>query len=420
LLVLPIAADLVIVMLRQAQGGSTSGYAPLAILPVAWVGLTQSRRAVAAMTVCTTLMFGLPIAIIGDPLYPATGWRSVVLWTVVTLVVGIGANRVVAKQQAQAALSQARAAALDRLVRTQTAMATHEVDLEGLTKAAADGALALTGADAARVELLDGDEVVCVGAAGAAAGVVGLRLKADAAVGRECLRTGEVIACGDSELDPRIDSLACRALGARSLIAVPVVLDDEVKGLLWVYAATGETFHGDETQLLALLANMLGAALARAELLEKLISQAVTDELTGLPNRRSLYQELDHALARASRTDQPLSVLVLDLDNLKQVNDEGGHVAGDRLLKSVASIWAGELRETDVIGRIGGDEFAVILELSDADTALEVVARLDQSLQGPHRASTGIAVWDGDEDGTTLVARADANMYAHKKARAAR
>jgi hypothetical protein len=70
LLAFPIAADVLIALLRQAQGGSTSGYGPLAILPVAWVGLTQRRRAVAAISVCTVLMFGLPIALVGAPLYP--------------------------------------------------------------------------------------------------------------------------------------------------------------------------------------------------------------------------------------------------------------------------------------------------------------------------------------------------------------
>ncbi len=114
---------------------------------------------------------------------------------------------------------------------------------------------------------------------------------------------------------------------------------------------------------------MLGAALARAELMEKLSDQAVTDELTGLPNRRAWYEHLEQALARAGRTSQPLSIVMLDLDGFKRVNDEDGHVAGDRLLKSVTSAWTGELRATDVLGRIGGDEFAVILELTDAEAA---------------------------------------------------
>src|SRR4051812_25130076 len=75
---LPFAVDGVLALLRQAQGGSTSGYAPLAILPVIWVGLTRGPRSVAVMSACTAAMFAVPIVVLGDPLYPATGWRGVV------------------------------------------------------------------------------------------------------------------------------------------------------------------------------------------------------------------------------------------------------------------------------------------------------------------------------------------------------
>jgi diguanylate cyclase len=419
LLVLPVAADVVIVLLRQAQGGSTSGYAPLAILPVAWVGLTQRPRAVAVISVCTALMFGLPIAIAGAPMYPSTGWRSVILWTVVAVVMGMGANRVVAAQRRQAALARARALGLDQLVQAQTAIAAADSDLDGVMETAAEGALGLTRGEGACIELLDGDDVVCRGVAGIAANYHGLRLKADGTITGECFRTGQTLICTDSEVDTRVNRDACRMVGARSLIAVPLLHGGDVKGVLLVYSTTVHDFEGDEAQLLALLANMLGAALARAELLKQLTDLAVTDELTGLPNRRAWYRQLDLALARAGRTGQPISVLMLDVDGLKHVNDHKGHTVGDRLLEAVSRLWTSELRSTDLLGRIGGDEFGVILELTGPATALEVIARLDHSLAGHHSASTGVAVWDGSEDSTALVARADADMYEQKRARAA-
>jgi hypothetical protein len=88
LLALPISTDVVIAVLRQAQGGSTSGYGPLVILPVVWVGLTQGRRAVAVMSLCSALVFAVPVVLIGGSLYPTGGWRSVVLWAVVATVIG--------------------------------------------------------------------------------------------------------------------------------------------------------------------------------------------------------------------------------------------------------------------------------------------------------------------------------------------
>ena len=420
LLVLPIAADGVIAVLRQAQGGSTSGYQSLAILPVAWVGLTQGRRGVGVIGGCTALMLGLPILIVGAPMYPATGWRGVVLWTVVAVVVGIGANTVVSEQRRLAAVSRARALGLDRLVVTQNALATADSDLDAVMTSACEGALTLTGAEGALVELLDGDEIVVRGAAGRLATPhLGLRLKAIETLAGECVRTQQALLCEDGEQETRVHRDACRLYGARSLIAVPILYAGEAKGELMVYSAAAHDFRGDETRLLDLLANLVGAALVRAELMARLTDQAVTDELTGLPNRRSWYQHLDLALARARRNGEPLSVLLLDLDDLKNVNDRHGHEAGDRLLKSVVSHWASVTRATDFLGRIGGDEFAVVLEATDEANANEVSARLDRSLAGDQHASTGAAVWDGDEQAAALLARADKAMYANKRAYAA-
>ena len=83
---------------------------------------------------------------------------------------------------------------------------------------------------------------------------------------------------------------------------------------------------------------------------------------------------------------------------------------------TVTTQWASALRATDLLGRIGGDEFAVILEMTDATAAHEVIARLNRAIADHHTASTGLAVWNGIEDATTLIARADTDMYKHKRA----
>jgi diguanylate cyclase (GGDEF)-like protein len=419
LLALPISIDVVIALLRHAQGGSTSGYSPLAILPVVWVGLTQRRRAVAAITCSTALLLGLPIALVGAPLYPSTGWRSVVLWTVVSAVIGIGVNRGVAYQRTQADLTRDRAKGLRQLVETQAVIASSDVGVDRLMTVATERALTLTGADAALIHLLEGDEVVITAAAGSAVQFSGLRSKVEDSLAGECFRTREVIVCADSEEDSRANRASCRQIGARSLILVPLLEGGEVWGVLLVWSSTPHDFLGYESRLLELLANIVAGALVRAELIEKLTGQAVTDELTGLANRRAWYHQLDRAVARGRRTGQPLSVLILDLDGFKLINDAQGHSAGDVLLKAVGDRWAAELRSTDLLGRIGGDEFGVILELTDGTAALEVVRRLDEAILGWHRASTGLAVWDGTEDATALVARADSAMYEHKRANAA-
>jgi diguanylate cyclase (GGDEF)-like protein len=144
-----------------------------------------------------------------------------------------------------------------------------------------------------------------------------------------------------------------------------------------------------------MLANLIGAALARAELLSRLREQAATDVLTGLPNRRAWYEHLDLALARARRSGRPLSVVALDLDGLKALNDREGHASGDRLLVEVASRWPTVLRETDLVARTGGDEFVVLLEDTGEPEAFEVLERLQRVLDGRCGVSGGAATWDG-------------------------
>jgi diguanylate cyclase (GGDEF)-like protein len=427
LLVLPIAADGLIAVLRQAQGGNSSGYGPLAILPVAWVGLTQDRRAVAMISVCTGLLFALPIWIVGPPMYPSAGWRGVVLYTIVAFVVGLGANRVIAEQRSRTSLARTHAERLDQLVEVQTVIATSEAGIDAMLKLAAESALTLTSAEGSCLQFLEGDEIVTRGVAGVCSAFLGMRLRADETITGECFRTGQVLICADCEQDSRVDRDACRLVGARSLIVVPLfygdangpVIPEDVKGVLIIYSSAVDAFRDDEIQILTLLANMIGAALGRAALLERLTSQAATDELTGLPNRRAWYDQLDRALAGARRNSNPLSLVILDLDGFKEINDRQGHAAGDLLLKTVTDCWTRELRPTDLLGRLGGDEFGVIVEETDQLGALELISRLDHAIARHHRASVGLAIWDGKEDAVALVARADDDMYEYKRARSA-
>jgi len=161
----------------------------LLILPVLWVGLTGGRRAVAAIAAGTGLVFAVPITLIGDPLYPSTGWRGALLWTVVAVVVGTVTRRGISAHRIAAATAASRAAGLDRLVETQTAIAVADIDVHGVLNLVAAGALALADAEAACVELLDGDEVVCSAVAGTAEPFLGLRLSADQSITGECFRT---------------------------------------------------------------------------------------------------------------------------------------------------------------------------------------------------------------------------------------
>jgi diguanylate cyclase (GGDEF)-like protein len=417
-LLVPVACDLLVGLMRQAQGGSNSGYSPLVLVPVVWTGLVLGRRAVLVVSACTALLFALPMVLVGPPLYPSNGWRGVVLWVLIALFVGLGADRVMRAEQEQTETAKARARELDRLAETQNAIATSEFDLDAVLGTVVQEARRLTAADAAVVEMPEGADLVYRAASGTAEEHVGLRLPSAGAISGLALRTGETLVCDDSEADERVDREACRRVGARSLVVVPLRHDAHAAGVLKVYSTERNAFRPENVRVLTLLADMIGSALARAELLEKLNHLALTDELTGLPNRRSWYDHLEHALARARRSALPLSLIVLDLNGFKQVNDRQGHAAGDRLLRTVSACWSTTLRDSDILGRIGGDEFAVILEQTDAETAALVAGRLEESLStGEVTAATGIATWDGREDAAGLLSRADAAMYGQKNGR---
>ena len=151
---------------------------------------------------------------------------------------------------------------------------------------------------------------------------------------------------------------------------------------------------------------------------DELKALAHHDPLTGLANLRLFEIEVEREMARAKRQDWMLCLITLDLDDFKEYNDENGHVAGDRLLKSAASAWAATLRAEDVIARLGGDEFAVLLTDCSASRAEQVVERLCAVIPLGQSCSTGIACWDGQESAEHWRERADRCMYEAKKRRA--
>jgi len=144
-------------------------------------------------------------------------------------------------------------------------------------------------------------------------------------------------------------------------------------------------------------------------------SLARTDPLTNLANRRTLEQELARELGRAERDQRPMSILLVDLDNLKCINDAHGHGAGDTLLKSAGAAWKERLRAGDLLARYGGDEFAAILPDCSLHDATLVAERLRSAASGGYSCSVGIALWDGHETGDELLKRADRALYEAKR-----
>ena len=166
--------------------------------------------------------------------------------------------------------------------------------------------------------------------------------------------------------------------------------------------------------LLGMTGTVTATAAVVATLAGRLRAQAATDPLTGLPNRRGWELALERELARARRRASPLCVAVLDLDRFKALNDEHGHLAGDRVLKEVAATWLGLVRESDVLARYGGDEFAVILPDCRPDKAQEIVGRLCDAQAGGLSCSAGMAFFEDGDMTDDLIDRADRALYRAK------
>jgi diguanylate cyclase (GGDEF)-like protein len=174
-----------------------------------------------------------------------------------------------------------------------------------------------------------------------------------------------------------------------------------------IAAIVGFSIHG-------LVTSLREREREREELLARLAEQASTDELTGLANLRSWNSSLGTSLARATRTGEPLSIALLDLDHFKAINDTRGHAAGDALLRLLAGTLESELRPGDVLARIGGDEFGLLLPGCTLEAAVAIVERLAVAVPAGHTFSAGVATWGGVEPIERLTERTDVALYAAK------
>jgi diguanylate cyclase (GGDEF)-like protein len=213
---------------------------------------------------------------------------------------------------------------------------------------------------------------------------------------------------------------------AESLLAVPLRARDRNLGALVLTGRRG-AFTASAARVLGILANQAAATLSVIQLKERHKDLAEHDALTGLFNRRALDDHLARAIAREDRQGGRFSLLLLDIDHFKKLNDTYGHPAGDAALAGVARLLDRLLRKGDLAARYGGEEFVAILPGSDEKGALRMAERVRQALEKERlvfegarlalTASFGAAVWPTDgRDAAALLAAADRALYAAKQA----
>lgn len=321
----------------------------------------------------------------------------------------------------------------DRLldvIRTQTDIAKLGLDLGGVMALVAERAQRITRAFGAVVELAEGDDMVYRAAAGVAGPHLGMRLARATSLSGLCIREGRPLNCEDAETDTRVDREACRQIGLRSMIVVPLRHNEAPIGVLKVLSERPQAFDDDDLHLLGLMSDLIAAAMFHAATYatSELFHLATHDGLTGLANRSLFLERLRHCLAQAQREDSQFGLLNLDMDGLKPINDRYGHRAGDAAIRELALRIRQASRESDTVARLGGDEFGIILtRVSDRDGALAHARRLAEQIVQPFKfeqqeisldASIGVAVFPNDgAELNALLDRADQAMYQSKRAK---
>ena len=226
------------------------------------------------------------------------------------------------------------------------------------------------------------------------------------------------------EFDPDDDLWLSTILpDARNVVVLPLSAEGRWIGVLVVEHAArrGSRIERRAVSMLERFASHAGLALRNAWLLEQVQRLAETDGLTGIANRRTFEEVLDRELSRAEHRHEALSLVMLDIDNFKRLNDEHGHQAGDEVLREVSELISRHCREFDTAARYGGEEFALILPRCATDEAMSAAERLrtaiaDASTSVPITVSIGVAAFpERASDSVGLVHAADLALYASKR-----
>ena len=246
------------------------------------------------------------------------------------------------------------------------------------------------------------------------------RINRGEGIAGKVMEHGEPILVENLENDPRIMQKNRDHYKTRSFVSIPIKIDDRIIGVLNLSdKTTGEVFNEEDLRLIQSFATHAAIVMERNMFFnktEELKKLTITDSLTGLLNRRYLYERLKDELGRAQRYGHHFSLLMLDLDGFKYCNDTLGHLFGDKILKNIADTLINTVRSMDIVARYGGDEFMVILPETDEPLAIDIAERVRSALAvhvdratgdegpGPHVLTTSIGIACYPKHGETLEA----------------
>jgi diguanylate cyclase (GGDEF)-like protein len=262
----------------------------------------------------------------------------------------------------------------------------------------------------------------------AAEALKNVRLKIGEGIAGHVAKYGEKLIVPDVSADPRFAKRIDQTTQweTQSIICVPVKSKLRVQGVIQLVNVDLAHFGNEESFFLQALCDYAAIAIENARSVEKIQELTITDDCTGLYNARHLYKTLETEVYRSSRFGYEFSVLFIDLDHFKQVNDTHGHLIGSKLLAEIGYLIKAQLRLIDFAFRYGGDEFVVLLPQTDKDSAMVVARRLRDSLRASCfcreeglnlnvRASMGLATYPHDaKTPHDIIRQADGMMYEVK------
>jgi len=281
--------------------------------------------------------------------------------------------------------------------------------------------------DSASVQMLEGNELVIVGGRGwqEMSDVLGVRFTIPGDnPNSEVIRTGKPLAIPEPWRIYKTFKLP-PSDHIRSWLGVPLIAQQKTIGLLAIDRTTSENFKEIDVKTAAEFADQVAVTLENVRLFKETQTQALTDALTGIYNRRGMYQIGEFEFQRSRRINRPFSLMIFDIDHFKEVNDTHGHPIGDQILQQLANLCVKHSRATDLVIRYGGEEFIILLSETTLESARIIAERLRYTIkknifptdEGDLHITTSIGVAEANRNDTldVLIERADAALYQAKR-----
>jgi diguanylate cyclase (GGDEF)-like protein len=258
-----------------------------------------------------------------------------------------------------------------------------------------------------------------------------LRLKKGEGISGKVIETGTPLVVRDIEQDPRTHQKKKGRYKTKSFISIPLMLKDMPVGALNISdKSSGDVFNEDDLKIIKIFASQAVNAMERVQLYQRskeMEQVLITDHLTGLLNRRYLFERVTEEVTRAARHNHTISLMMIDVDDFKFYNDKNGHLAGDDALRSLAALFRDTVRNIDFVARYGGEEFTVVLPQTSKNEAIVIGDRLRKEVEkfyfpyeedqplGNFTISIGLATYPEDaNDVKELIGAADKALYRAK------